>query len=204
MGRKSSIRKLDPELRKELDRLLMDDRLTQAQIVEHMRSLGASVSESAVYRYNLKFQDLTRDMRIAREMAVAVGRELDAMPEGADLGRVVVESFQSLLLQARMQFVSGEKLDDRVLGRLAAAAKDLNSAWKMSVDSEIRIKERAAKKAAVALGEAGRKRGLTAETVDFLRAAIGAAVIGPQFNAQSGAPELPAAEDDAKDSEATR
>lgn len=170
MGRKSTIRLLPPEIRKELDRLLADDRLTQAQIVEHMRGLGASVSESAVYRYNVQFQELARDLRLTREMAAVVGRELEASTEHST-GRMVVASLEDLLFKAQLQLRSGGDIDERRVNQLASAARNLSVAWKAHADTEIKIRERL-HRAAKAAEKTGRKLGWSASTVEMVKASI--------------------------------
>jgi hypothetical protein len=171
MARKSSIRMLPDDLRKEIDRLLSDGRFTIAQVAEHMRSLGADVSKSAVHRYSQDFERVAQDIRLAREMAQAIGRELEAVPDG-DSGRLAIESLQALLLRARMQLASGDELDVNALAQLSRAAKDLQSALKSNVDVEIKVRERAAKDAADAAEQVAVEQGLSSTTVDAIKERI--------------------------------
>lgn len=171
MARKSTIRKLPPELRKEIDRLLLDDRLTHAQIVAHMQKLGAHVSESAVYRYNVSFQEVARDIRATREMANAIGRDLDSV-EGMNIGRVVVESLQALVFKARMQLDPAKPVDAGLLKSLASTVRDLSTAMKASIDAEEKTFERMKKIIAAATGQLVRERGLSAKTAAEIKAQI--------------------------------
>lgn len=172
MGRKSTIQRMPPELRREIDRLLVDDKLTHAQIVEHMRQLGSDVSESAVWRYNARMRDLSKDIRLTREMAAAVGRELAASPDGRDPSRMVIESIQSLLLKARMQLASSETIDDKVLERLANTARSLAAAMKASVDVETKVEDRILRKAATAAEKSCRAQGFSEKTINTIREAV--------------------------------
>lgn len=177
---RSSIRRLDPELRAELDRLLSDGRHTIRDITAHLRELGAEVSKSAVHRYSQDFERVAKDIRLAREMAVAIGRELAAVPDG-DSGRLVIESLQTLILRARMQLAEDDgDLDIKELSHLSRAAKDLQAALKSNVETELKIRSRAAQDAAEAAEEAARSEGLTEGTIDLIRAKIlGIAQRGP-------------------------
>lgn len=171
MGKRSSIRQLPTELRAELDALLADGRFTIRDITDKLRELGADVSKSAVHRYSQDFERVAKDIRLAREMAIAIGRELEAVPDG-DSGRLVIESLQALLLRARMQLADGDELDVQELSFLARAAKDLASALKSNVDTEIKIRSKAVRDAADAAEEVAKAEGLSAGTIDAIRAQI--------------------------------
>jgi hypothetical protein len=168
---RSSIRQLPDELRKEVDRLLADGRHTIRDVTQHLRSLGADVSKSAVHRYSQDFEQVAADIRLTREMAVAIGRELSDVPEG-DSGRLVIESLQALLLRARKQLADTDTLDVPHLAALSRAAKDLQTALKSSVDTEIKVRERAARDAAKAAEEVATEQGLSAPTVEAIKARI--------------------------------
>lgn len=171
MGQRSSIRRLPRELREELDALLSDGRWTIRDITAKLRELGAEVSKSAVHRYSQDFERVARDIRLAREMAVAIGRELEAVPDG-DAGRLAIESLQTLVLRARMQLANEDELDIQELSFLSRAAKDLAAALKANVDTELKIRAKAAKDAADAATEVAKASGLSAETVDAIRERI--------------------------------
>lgn len=171
MPRRSSIRKLPDELRREVDRLLADGRHTIKEVTAHLRTLGADVSKSAVHRYSQDFERVASDIRIAREMAVAIGRELEAVPDG-DSGRLAIESLQALLLRARMQLAEEEDLDMGQLAQLSKAAKDLQTALKSSVDTELKVRERTAREAAAAASKVATSEGISADTVERIKASI--------------------------------
>lgn len=168
---RSTIRRLPPELRAELDRLLADGRHTIRDVTAHLQKLGADVSKSAVHRYSQDFERVAKDIRLAREMATAISSELEQMPDG-DAGRLAIESIQTLLLRARIQLGDQEELSMKELADLSRAAKDLSSALKANVDVELKIRARAAKEAADAAEEVGRAEGLTSTTVDAIRERI--------------------------------
>lgn len=171
MSGASSIKRLPPELRKELDRLLGDGRLTIREITAHMQQLGASVSKSSVGRYSQDYERVAANIRMAREMAQAIGRELDVMSDG-DAGRLAIESLQATLLRVQMRLVEDDELDAKMIADLARAAKDLASGMKSSVEVEIKVRDRAAREAARAAETTARSEGLSESTVEKIKASI--------------------------------
>lgn len=173
MGARSSIKKLPPGVKAELDRLLRDDRLTHRQIVEHMRGLGASVSKSAVGRYAQGYTDFLSDIRFAREALEHAGTDLADLPT-LDKGRLLAESLQALIIRARMQLGEGTELDIEEVSLLARAVKDVAGALKTSVDTDLKVREKTKllASAADAAAKAATERGLSSDTVDAIREQI--------------------------------
>lgn len=169
--RRSSIRNLPDELRKEVDRLLGDGRYTIVQVTEHLRELGADVSRSAVHRYSQSFEEVTHEMRLVREMSAALGKELEDVADG-DGTRLLVESLQALILRSRMELAKGDKLDPEAVSYLSRSLKDLGSAMKSSVDVEMKIRDRVAKEAAKVASATATEKGLSAETVNLIKERI--------------------------------
>jgi hypothetical protein len=168
MGRKSSITKLTPEVRAELDQWLVEGRHTIQEVVEHLESLGCKVSWSAVQRYNVQLEDVARDIRMSREMAQAISRELADVPDG-DNGRLVIESMQALLLRVRMQMAQGEEVSVKEVAAISGAVRDLQAALRMNVDTEMKIRDRVAKEAAEAVVDVGTERGVSTETINAIK-----------------------------------
>lgn len=128
MPERSSVRKLPDEIRAEVDRLLTDGRYTLDHILSHLRSLGCEqISRSALGRYSQQFDAVVQDMRLTREMAQAVGRELSDLVDD-DATQLLVGSLQALLLKARMQIASDQAIAPKDVADLARAAKDLQAA----------------------------------------------------------------------------
>lgn len=168
---KSTIDALEPDLKTELERLLGDKRFTLRQIVAHMRELGVEVSKSAVHRHRQTLDKIARDIRMAREVASAIGKDL-AETDGS-ITRAVVESLQALVLRAQTQVEDEDgKVDPKMVGALAMAARDLASAMKTSVDTEVAIRTRVAKEAAAAASKIATERGLSADVANAIKASI--------------------------------
>ena len=167
--RHSSITRLPPELRKELDRLLGEGR-TYEDIVASMRGLGTQVSRSAVGRYSLEWRSVRDRLRLSREMAQAIGRDLEDVD--GDAGRLAIESINGLLLQAMLETTSDGPIDPNTIATMSRAARDLQSALKSNVDMELKVRERAAKDAAKAAELVATEQGLSAPTVEAIKASI--------------------------------
>lgn len=167
---RSSVKRLPDELRKAVDALLAEGKYSLDEVLAHVRSLGANVSRSALGRYSQSYEDVAKDIRLTREMATAIGKDL-ATTDG-DAGRLVIESLQALLLRARTQLSEGDTLDAQELGALARAAKDLQSALRANVETELRIRQTVLRDAAEAATKAAAARGLTADTVADIKASI--------------------------------
>jgi hypothetical protein len=166
--RHSSITRMPPELRREIERLLGEGR-TYDEIVGAVRTLGGQVSRSAVGRHALEWRELTDRLRLAREMSQAIGRELDEVD--GDAGRLVIESLQGLLLQAQLE-LGKDAVDPATIASMSRAVRDLQSALKTNVDTEFKIRERAAKDAAKAVEQVATEQGLSGPTVEAIKASI--------------------------------
>jgi len=162
---------LPNDLRVEIDRLLRDGKFTIVQITEHMRTMGADVSKSAVHRYSQDFERMTEDIRLTREMARAVGRELKDDVEG-NATQMLVESMHALLLKARMQLSDSGDIDAGSVSDLAKAVKDLQVASKSSVEMRLKLRAEFAREAAAAVDEVATKQGLSADTVQSIKERI--------------------------------
>lgn len=165
MGRRSSVRRLPPEIRSELDRLLGDGRYTIAEIVAHMRRLGAALSRSAVGRRKLEVEAVTRRMREMREVAEGFARELGAAPEG-QTGRLLIELVQSIVFR----FAAGRSDEEaettaQELYHVARAIRDLEAGASLGAERELKVRREAAKDAAKAATGAARKAGLSPEAI---------------------------------------
>uniref|UniRef100_UPI003AAB6E15 phage protein Gp27 family protein n=1 Tax=Bilophila wadsworthia TaxID=35833 RepID=UPI003AAB6E15 len=77
MGRKSSLRRLPPEILQEVNRLLSEGRATLAEILEHLRGMGVeTVSLSALGRQKQRIDKVAAKLRQSREMTEALVREI--------------------------------------------------------------------------------------------------------------------------------
>jgi hypothetical protein len=178
MTRKSSIQRLPQQIKDEYLRLTQDEGKTIEQIVEHMRAMGASLSWSAVQRDRKKREVALERINRARDMAAALGKQLKDLPE-EDHERATQELLHANLLQAATNL---SQLEEPGMGDVldgAIAADKLASAKKKTVETyalreKIRAEERAraVKEGADAATKAAKKQGLSATTVQAIRAAV--------------------------------
>jgi DNA-binding transcriptional ArsR family regulator len=171
MAGKSTIKRLPDALRREIDALLRDDKHTISDITEHLKKLGAEVSRSAVGRYSQEFQRMMSDIRMTREMAQAVSRELTHETD-SDATQMIVESMHAILLKARTQLADATEIDARAVSDLAKATKDLQTALRSSVDMHAKLREAVAKEAAKVVDEVAPQEGLSATTVAAIKERI--------------------------------
>jgi hypothetical protein len=176
---RSSIAKLDPKIRAELDRILKDGRHTIDEIVAQLRPLGAEVSRSAVGRYHKRFEELGKRMRESREVAQVWADKLGNAPQG-DVGKLVMELLRTLAFDATMELTEpgedGEKpqLNPKAINTLALAMQRLEAAGKWNIQREQAMREALADEVAgkLASGAGGAPRKLDKETLEFVRTAI--------------------------------
>lgn len=151
--RRSTITALPSAFKAEIDRLLAEGLATYDDILTHLKSLGAPpVSRSALGRYGKDFDEVMADIRLTREMASAVGRELKDLTDG-DATAMLVESLHALLLKARMQVSQSDEIAPKAVADLSRAAKDLASALNQRAALEIRVRKELAEKAAAKVKE---------------------------------------------------
>jgi len=173
---RSSIDKLDPQIRLELDAALKRGATTD-EITWMLKGLGADVSRSAVGRYSKQYRDLASRQRDMQSIAKAFGAEFGQ--EGDLQGRLMIQLLTSLITRAAMPIAAGEQEelpDFKELHFLARAVKDATSAAKTDVDREVKIRDEAAKQArsaaAAAAENTARASGASEDTIRRVRAAI--------------------------------
>jgi hypothetical protein len=176
VGRRSSIDRLDPVIREEVDAAIKRG-ATVDEITWTLKGLGADVSRSAVGRYSKQYRDLAHRQRDMQSIAKAFGQEFG----GADdlQGRLMVQLLTSLITRVAMPIAAGDEVegvDFKDLHYLARAVKDASSAAKTDVDREAKIRteeaRRAREKAAAEGAAAAKAAGASEETAAFIRAKI--------------------------------
>lgn len=170
MSRRRPLADLDPAIKLELDRLLSNGRHTIKQVTQHLKAMGAPVSKSAVGRYSQNFERVAADIRMSREMAQVVGAELANTPD--DSGRMVIESLQALLLRARIELGESGELDPQAVALLSRSAKDLQTALRSNTETSQKVRERALKDAAATVEKTAVVQGLSATTINIIKASI--------------------------------
>lgn len=174
MGRKSSLRRLPPEILQEVNRLLSEGRFTLAEILEHLRGMGIeTVSRSALGRQKQKIDKIAAKLRQSREMTEALVKEIGPSVVEGQQGRLLVQTLRDLVfdhLAARVE--EGDVDDPKALMALARTLKDMAQANRLDQDFEAKVRERVQKETVRAVEDATREAGLSAETVEAIKSRI--------------------------------
>jgi|GEM_PF-189008 len=177
MGRKSKVEALPGPVKREVDELLKTGRFTLDDIIAHLRKLADEhqvpaeelPSRSALGRYAQNFERTAARMREAKQLAEVWVGKLGHEPE-SKIGRLITEMLRTVAFQQLAAMgddtAAVESMDIMLI---AKAIKDLESAEKISIDREIKIREQVAKEAAKVVDEAAREGGLSAERAGELR-----------------------------------
>lgn len=177
MPRRSSISRLPEEIRKMISSLF-DQGRTIDEIMINLRQLEVGVSRSAVGRYLKKQAIVSEQIRRSRSLAEAVAKEFGGR-EASDVARTNIELLHTLLMRVMIGDPDSDEevvLDPKEAMFAATALEKLLKASKLDVDREVKVREEerllAKQKAADAAVRIGKKEGLTAETVNKIKAEI--------------------------------
>lgn len=174
MGRKSSLRRLPPEVLQEVNRILSEGRLTLDELLEHLRGMGVeTVSRSALGRQKQRIDKVAAKLRQSREITASLVQELGANSTEGEQGRLLVETLRGMIydhLEARI--VEGEPGDPKSFMALARTLKDMAQANRLDQDFEVKIRERVQKETVKAVEDSAREAGLSAETVEAIKGRI--------------------------------
>lgn len=156
MGRKSSLRRLPPEIFQEVNRLLSEGRFTLDEILEHLRNMGVdTVSRSALGRQKQKIDKIAAKLRQSREMTEALVKEIGPSVAEGQQGRLLVQTLRDLVfdhLAARVE--EGDLGDPKSLMALARTLKDMAQANRLDQDFEARVREQVEKEVKTKLDKA--------------------------------------------------
>ncbi len=170
MGGASKIRRLDPAVREQIDRLIRNGH-TINQITDHLALLldEAAPARSSVGRYVQNARKQMEKYQQAQDLARVWVNRIEEEPDG-DVGRLLSEMLRTVAYQA---IGTLDESDDGVrpgdVMMLARAIKDLSSADKTRADQVLKIRKELMAKAAASIERVAGKRGLSEETIQELR-----------------------------------
>jgi len=161
-GRRSKVHLLPDAIRRELDAMLRDGRLTQVQIQSEINDLieaaglppEQKLTRSGLNRYSTRTEAIGRDLREVREASRALVGELGDKPTG-DLSRLILEIGRTQLFKAMMRHSENpeEEMDIGMIKDAMLAAQRLESAAMASHKREKEIRAAFAEEAAEAISE---------------------------------------------------
>lgn len=189
--RLSSVDRLDPAIKAEVDRLIRERRHTIDQIVAHLRTLDAPAeqlpSRSALGRYKKQAETALARYRDAQAIAATWAEKLDSEPDG-DVAKLVRQVLSRVALSVagdldeRTSTDAGEGDEPGAVGvtplevaQLSKAMKDLATAEATSVQNLARVRTLLAQRttaAADAVAEIARSGGVSAQGEAAIRARI--------------------------------
>ena len=156
MGRKSSLRRLPPEILQEVNRLLSEGRFTLDEILAHLRGMGVdTISRSALGRQKQRIDKVAAKLRQSREITVSLVQELGANSTEGEQGRLLVETLRGMIfdhLEARIE--DGDLGDPKSFMALARTLKDMAQANRLDQDFETKVRERVEKEVKAKLDKA--------------------------------------------------
>lgn len=148
MGRKSSIHKLESTVRSHIERRLREDRLTLDELIEDLHEHFPSEqkpSRSAIGRYKVSFDEMSKRLREQQAMASLLVEELGENPDDR-AGALMVQSITTLTTHAAMGAQIDEETTVDDVRKLARAAKDVLQARKASLEERRQIEREAREK----------------------------------------------------------
>ncbi|EML7987522.1 DUF3486 family protein [Stenotrophomonas maltophilia] len=135
---KSSIQRLPAEQRTFIEKLLREDRLTLAEMIETLQQQfpgqpAADISRSALHRYGAGFAELTARMREIEAVSQAVVGELGE-GVGEKAGALLGQAITTLATNAALRAHEKEDVSIDEIRKLARAAKDAMDTQRVSVN----------------------------------------------------------------------
>lgn len=183
MPRKSTVvTKLPPDVRRSLDRKLMEGTLTLDQLLEFLAGcdgVEAMPSRSSLFRYSATFEATARAMRQSREMARSLAQDLGPESVEGEQGRVLVEMLRGLVFDVLMDMRGepGKQVEVEKLQRLSRTLKEMSHSMHLEQDFAKRIRDEERKKALEEmkgkLDAAAASGGLDAATAQEARRVLG-------------------------------
>jgi DNA-binding transcriptional ArsR family regulator len=174
--RPSTIDKLEPELRGEINRLRVDKGYTIEQIVEYLKAMNATVSKSAVGRHVKKLAEVGARIREARAVAEGISPTISAGDDG-HLVNMNIELLHGAIM--RIQSATGDDGSDVELTAneakaIGSAIESCARAAKLNAERVLKIRKETADKAAKAVDRTLKRAapGLSKDTVAEIRRAV--------------------------------
>jgi hypothetical protein len=190
----SSVELLPQAVRKQLQAMLDNPRITQVEATEHINTILAElrtagdpevldpacpekVSKSAVNRYDLQMRKVGERLRQSREVADRWINKLGAAPQGK-VGNLINEILRTLSFDVTL-FMQTGSLDEEsapavvgMLKDLALTTMRLEKAANLNVEREREIKQQAAEAAAAVAEKTLIGQGMSRDSIDTIKREI--------------------------------
>lgn len=166
---KRPLAKLEPAVIQKLRKRVAEDRYTVDENWEFVKLEGTYVGRNSVWRFQRQAQAELRELRKMKEWAAAVGRDLHELAE-ADMNRLASDMLEAELLALIMRIKEQGDPDEEQLAMACQMHQRLTLARKRNVETEITIRVKT--KAVKAVEAVAAQQGLSAATVELIRASI--------------------------------
>lgn len=170
MTRVSKVKRLKPEERKYVEKLIRQDRLTLTEMIDDLKLAfpDADVSRSGIGRYKRQVEELASRQRgidaAARVLVEEFGENVD--DKG---GQLLCQSITTLANHAALAAQDKDDVSIDDVRKLARAAKDTMAARTTSLKERQAVARIAREKAAEDVDAAGREAGLSEDTIQQIR-----------------------------------
>lgn len=159
---------LPPELRAEVDRLLLEPGVTYDDVQEHLVSKGYDISRSSIGRYGKEYLESYQKLKIAIDQAKAMKGEVGE-------GLALEEAVANLALQQAMQGLMSGTIQvaevPKLLGEIGKLQASGVQREKLKIEVDKRVKE-ALQDAADVVKKTATKAGASDELIERIRADI--------------------------------
>lgn len=178
MGRMSSVKRLDPQARKFLEKLMREDRHTLDELLTAVRTKfpDAQVSRSSIHRHRAGYEELVKGMREQQAIASLVVSELGENPDDK-AGALLVQTITTLTNQVALTAAGEGEVDVETVRKLARATKDVLAARRVDRQERLAIRQEARDELLAEqrakLEAMPNKGGVTADTKAAIREALG-------------------------------
>ena len=175
MGKRGFASQLPPDLREELDRQIVDGRLSVDELWEWLEDRGVEVGRSSVHRHMQSVEEVSAQMREAREAAQAIVGQLGPDAAEGKSGQLLIEVTQNIafkIARERLTREDGPGLGMEELMFLTSSIQKLTSAQATDQARIAKIRAEEAKRAAARAEKAMKSKGMSGDTGDFIRRAV--------------------------------
>lgn len=148
MGRKSTIHKLEPEVRSYIEKLLRADRLTLDEMITALQEKFPSTetpSRSSLHRYQKGFNEMTASMREIETAAKIMVEELGE-DAGGEIGGLLAQAVTTLATSAALKAHEKDDVSIAEIAELSRAARAAMQARTMSLKERLEIEKAAREK----------------------------------------------------------
>ncbi len=167
--------KLSDEQRAQLNAIIGKGGSTLHDLMAYCEeTFGVEISQTAMHRHRTKIEADAKALRETRMIVEALGKELGESSTLGEQGRLLVEMVRALAFDMlRKVREEGDTLSPKDIAMLGKGFAELGRALRFDQDHEIKIREQVAieerEKAATAVGDAGKKAGLSDEAIEEMR-----------------------------------